>query len=108
MNFGATGRTALPPGGSVRECRTVKDILRVIVGGLIALAAVVATFFAALLVLLASLVGFVAQLFRPGSVRQQATFRVQRVKPRPAGDHEVIDVVTTEGGSDRPRLPTRE
>lgn len=77
-------------------------------GGLIALAAVVATVFAALVVLLASLVGFVVQLFRPGSVKQRATFRVQRVKPRPGGDDEVIDVVTTSVDTERPRLPPRE
>jgi hypothetical protein len=86
----------------------VKDILRVILGGLIALAAVVATFFAALVVLLASMVGFVVQLFRPGSVKQRATFRVQRVKPRPAGHDDVIDVETTAVDADRPRLPPRK
>lgn len=85
----------------------MKDILRVIVGGLIALAAVMATLFAALLVLLASLVGYIGQLFRPGRVKQRASFRMQRAKPRPAGNDEVIDVVTTEVRADRPRLPPR-
>jgi hypothetical protein len=86
----------------------VKNILRVILGGLIAVAAVVATFFAALLVLVASLFGMVVQLFRPGSVRQRATFHVRRAKPRPGGGEDVIDVVTTEVDTGRPRLPPRE
>ena len=68
-------------------------MLRFLLGGLVAIAALAAVFFTAVVVLITGVVGWVLQLFRgrPGPVR--STRPPNRVGPRPADD--VIDVVAT-------------
>jgi hypothetical protein len=75
------------------------SILRLILAGLVALAAVFATLFAALLVVITGLVGLVAQFFRRPSSTATAS------SPRsPAGRTDVIDVVATPVSSEPPKL----
>ncbi|HRJ48481.1 MAG TPA: hypothetical protein PKY38_14060 [Opitutaceae bacterium] len=79
------------------------SILRLILAGLVALAAVFATLFAALLVVFTGLVGLVAQFFRRPS--STATAASPRSSPRsPAGRTDVIDVVATPVSSEPPKL----
>ena len=69
--------------------------------GLVALVAMAAVFFTAVVVLFTGLVGWLAQLFRgkPASVRSARP--PNRVVPRPGDD--VIDVVTTKVPDDAER-----
>jgi hypothetical protein len=79
------------------------SILRLILAGLVALAAVFATLFAALLVVFTGLVGLVAQFFRRPSA--PASTNPPRSSPRPtAGRSDVIDVVATPVSSEPPKL----
>jgi len=68
-------------------------ILRLLLAGLVALFAVLATAFAALVVILTGMVAWVAQLFRPKSAPPQPGPSSVHSPRRPADD--VIDVVTT-------------
>jgi|GEM_PF-1217548 len=81
-------------------------LLRLLMAGLVALMAMAAVFFTAVLVLFTGLVGWVAQLFRPKQVRP-AAMRPSAGRRGPAAGGDVIDVEATpvaEKPDDR-RLP---
>jgi hypothetical protein len=76
-------------------------LLRLLLAGLVALFAMVAVFFTALVVIFTGLVAWVVQLFRGKPVPGRAARPSNRVVPRPGDD--VIDVVTTKVPDDAER-----
>lgn len=76
-------------------------LLRLLLAGLIALFAMAAVFFTAVVVLFTGLVGWVVQLFRGKPAAARTTRPPNRMVPRPTDD--VIDVVTTNVPDDAER-----
>jgi hypothetical protein len=68
-------------------------LLRLLLAGLVALVAMAAVFFTAVIVLFTGLAGWLAQLFRGRPAPVRPARPPNRVVPRPGDD--VIDVVTT-------------
>ena len=83
------------------RCHVAMPLLRLLLAGLVALAAMAAVFFTAMVVLFTGLVGWVMQLFRGKPAPVRSTRPPNRVVPRPTED--VIDVVTTKVPDDAER-----